>query len=80
MSNDLNMLAAMERQAHALERMADAMESLVGVLSAKPVVIPAQPPRRDVVIGPGRETWGGRVPGLDGINLTPIELDPKRTR
>ena len=79
MSNDMNMLAAMERQAHALERMADAMESLIGVLTAKPVVIPAHP-RHDVVIGPGRETWGGRVPELNGMNLTPIELDPKRTR
>lgn len=79
MSSDLNILAAMERQAHSMAQMVDAVERQAAALERiaaaveqmalahKPVVIPAHP-RHDVVIGPGREPWGD------------IKLDPKRTR
>lgn len=43
------MTEALEKQAAAMERIADSLDVLVAVVTAKPVVIPAQPPQQDMV-------------------------------
>ena len=53
------MLEAMRQQAASLERIAVAVEAMTAVL--EPAAIPAQPMRRDELIGPGREEFPKRT-------------------
>ena len=55
----LEMVAAQQKQAAALERIAVAVEAMTAVL--EPAAIPAQPMRRDELIGPGREEFPKRT-------------------